>query len=207
MSPPPDPQTVSAPPQPRWFPFPVGTRPARPLRPVAGALPSPPSPCRECSRRQIRFHRPRRSAPAGRHPVSARYGRSWPARDGRRFAALPARPGREKTPQAFGKIVRLGLGRNLHCQAGPPRNLPRLPLDRGGQAQVVQHRRPQQESNIANLVHAGVGQPPDRVQEIPALRIALRNALLEVSGIHQQGVEVRPTSSCSSREMDFLSCS
>ncbi len=38
----------------------------------------------------------------------------------------------EADAEIFGQIVRLDLGRNLHCKAGPPGNFARLPLDRGG---------------------------------------------------------------------------
>ena len=63
-------------------------------------------------------------------------------------------------------IVEIGID-DFHHQAGAFGKFASLPLDRGHQTKIVEHRGPEQERSIPDFVEAIFGQQPDLVQSIP----------------------------------------
>ena len=96
--------------------------------------------------------------------------------------------------QAVDRIV----GGDHHVQSRALAGFPRVPVQRRHQAEIVQHRRAQQQRQIAHLVHRLLRQPLDRIRDVPGHRPAC-------SAHSAPSVSIRiaerdcPISSCSSR--------
>ena len=65
-----------------------------------------------------------------------------------------------------GKRIGHIFGSHVHLDAAAAGDFARLPLQRRYQTQIVQHGRPQQQSDIANRVHARIGELSNVVQVV-----------------------------------------
>ena len=71
----------------------------------------------------------------------------------------------------------------MHPQSGAFRHFASLPLKRGHQAEIVQHRRPQKQRHVADHIHAGLGQFLDRIDVPPHLGRTVRDPRGGVAGL------------------------